>query len=222
MNIEIFDIISNFNEKIIQIGGKSTTGKTTLAMTLLNNIIEQYLKSSGNGTVIWIDSNNSFSKDRFSSICQNPKYLNHIMYRAVTDLSDQQTAIELIYNLAKSKAMNNISALVVDDISYHVRNIESKMSYGQFSVYLEAFFENQIKKILQIQQLTNCYIILVHQMSVKKEKSDIVFSDLYKQINSLFIDLHSDGVNRYATMRNETIIVKLKYTLTSQGITTII
>jgi hypothetical protein len=87
---------------------------------------------------------------------------------------------------------------------------------------MESFFENHIKKILQIQQQTKCYLILVHQMSVKNDKSIIVFSDLYNQINSLFIDLNYEGENRYATIRNENLIVKFQYNITKNGISTII
>jgi hypothetical protein len=114
-------------------------------------------------TVFWIDSNRSFTKDRFLSISRNPKELNHIMLRQVSNLKDQQSAIDLIHNLVKNKQEKLVQAVIIDDISSHVRFIDEKKSYGQFSKYMEDFFENQIKKLLQIQQSQQCYVILIQK-----------------------------------------------------------
>lgn len=222
----ILTILEDSQLKIIQIGGASATGKTTLAMTLTRDIMHQVILSNMKPIAFWIDSNRGFSKERFIKICQSNQLSNYIMYRPVSSLDDQQTAITQIDRIVKGRPKNSIPILIIDDISYHVRNIESKLSFGQFSAYLESFFENQVKKILQIQHETQCYAIIVHQMSIKNDKPQITFRELYEPIRSLVIELANDELNQserhkgnfIANIGHESNTFKIGYTISDIGI----
>ena len=173
------DVLSlmNFNSGINLVYGEAATGKTTLALMLVYN----YSKL---GKVIFIDTENSFSLERFKQICNEDynKCLKNILLIKANNFIEQHEAIKKLANL------NDIKLVVIDSLGKYYR-VELKQ---------ESFITNKrVQKdfrILKELNNKNTIILITNQVyeSFKSEGISMVGGNMVKNLADNLIKLERD------------------------------
>ena len=125
----VFDLL-DFNSGINLVYGKPATGKTTLALMFAH----EYSK---NNKVIFIDTENGFSLERFKQICKEDyeKCLKNILLIKAKNFIEQHEAIKKLANL------KNIKLVILDSLG----------KYYRVEVKQESFITNKrVKKDFRI------------------------------------------------------------------------
>ncbi|MEK6835896.1 MAG: AAA family ATPase [Nanoarchaeota archaeon] len=173
------DILSliNFNSGINLVYGKAATGKTTLALMLVYN----YSKL---GKVIFIDTENSFSIERFKQISHDDydKCLKNILLIKANNFIQQHEAIKRLANL------NNLKLVVIDSLG----------KYYRMELKQESFVTNKrVQKdfrILKELNNKNTIILITNQVyeSFKLDDISMVGGNLVKNLADNLIRLEKD------------------------------
>ena len=138
---EILDeLIQGYNEEINYVYGPPGSGKTTLCT--LASI--QLLKD--NKKVIYIDTENGFSVDRFKQLTNNLKLLDNLLIVRIKSFNEQ---VEKINSLKKLK---NISLVIIDSLGKFYREEvkqNPKEMNGKLALHLNdlrEFTKNNVPK----------------------------------------------------------------------------
>src|SRR3989344_3595690 len=102
----------NLGNEITTVYGPPGSGKTTLAMAISFNYLKQGKK------VLFLDSEQTFSIDRFLNIIKDKKLLDAFLLTRIGSFKEQQMQINNLY-----KIKNNLSLIVVDTIGNHYRTL---------------------------------------------------------------------------------------------------
>jgi DNA repair protein RadB len=154
---EILDeLIQGYNEEINYVYGPPGSGKTTLCT--LASI--QLLKD--NKKVIYIDTENGFSVDRFKQLTNNLKLLDNLLIVRIKSFNEQ---VEKIYSLKKLK---NISLVIIDSLGKFYRE-EVKQSPKEMNGKL-ALHLNDLREFTK----NNVPVIITNQVYSDIEKNKIV------------------------------------------------
>jgi len=167
------------DSNILQIYGRAGSGKSTLAMHFA-----KYILSTGNqGKLFWVDTERKLSSKRLQEIVgSNTK---SIFISQPKTYLDQQELIKRISSMEIP-----ISALVIDTISRYFRSLDKKNNWRSYSENLQSFYENHILPLLIFQEKTNCYLILIHQITSVPEVGDKPFMyKVFEEIESSWIAL---------------------------------
>ena len=109
---ELNDIIEGYNNELSLIYGPPGSGKTTLCKLACSNVIKE------NKKVIYIDTENGFSSERFRQIVGENyfKLLDNLLLIKVKTFEDQCEKIE---NL---KQIKNVSLIILDSVGKFFRS----------------------------------------------------------------------------------------------------
>ena len=143
----------DFSKGIVLLYGEAATGKTTIAMQLGRNVAK-------NKRVVFIDSENGFSLERFKQIAGEDykKYLDKIFLLLVKDFKEQTKAV---LGLEKLK---NVGLVVVDTIGSQYR-VSVRENYAEANYQ----FDKQLK---MLQELTrrNIAVLITNQVYANLEE----------------------------------------------------
>ena len=113
---DLDDFIGGYGNHLTMIYGKAATGKTTCCMLAAIEQLKQ------NKKVIYIDTENGFSLDRFKQLAGEDynRYLDNLFISKINDFKNQGKKIkELMLFIEKSK----FSLIIVDTIGIYYRRI---------------------------------------------------------------------------------------------------
>ncbi|MHA1729785.1 MAG: hypothetical protein ACTSWY_13805 [Promethearchaeota archaeon] len=208
-------------EKIIQIYGPAGLGKSTIAITLVKSIL-----ANNNGLSIWIDTEKKFSKKRFGEISYFGKNFSDFSSVLVSNPQDMEEQQENIESLNNNKFMTSgkikVNSVTLDSASFFFRGSLYKDNWVQYSDKFHAYYENHILPLLMFQKKTDCYLILVHQVSdnPKTGETKPFMFNIFKEISSVWVELQKeiDKSYYYLNTFNQTIHQKCTYNLSDSGI----
>ncbi|MEW6063327.1 MAG: ATPase domain-containing protein [Nanoarchaeota archaeon] len=104
-----------FKNNFVSIYGEAGTGKTTLSLIIAIN------KLKNNEKVIFLDTENSFSVERFKQLANNNLgLLDNLILIKAKNFKEQQEKIRLIKDLAKK---TKISLIIIDTLSPHYKRL---------------------------------------------------------------------------------------------------
>ena len=113
--------------RLISISGKAGTGKTSLSLYLIGNLLTSL--TPYDGSCVWIQASEPFPKKRLGSMFRNDEgkleYLTNNIF--VTPGNGPYTTFDLQLEALKRLSKNNyllppdIKFIVIDNISYHLR-----------------------------------------------------------------------------------------------------
>jgi len=123
----------NLTNNITTVYGPGGSGKTTLAMASSAD----YLKN--NKKVLYIDTEQTFSVDRFLQIIKDKKLLDNFLLTRIGSFKEQQIFINGLY-----KIKNNFSLIIMDTIGNYYRtlvkskpDLANRMLFSQFRALKE-------------------------------------------------------------------------------------
>ncbi|MFX1324096.1 MAG: AAA family ATPase [Promethearchaeota archaeon] len=196
LNHYILNLLSG--GKIISISGESGTGKTTLAMFLVGEI----LTSKFSGSCVWISASERFPKNRLNSMYTGKKreYLLSNIYVTPLCISyDDQFA--LLTKIASETYIFplDIRFVVIDNISHHLRfYISTIEDVGKRFLILDAFYDALLFPLFVKCQREKIDLLLLHEVSFnfKAQKNLPFFHKLYDRIKGVNISLHKSPTTK--------------------------
>ncbi|MFX0106024.1 MAG: hypothetical protein ACFE75_11100 [Candidatus Hodarchaeota archaeon] len=215
---------------ILSISGESGTGKTTLGLYLIGNIITN--SEPFKDSCIWIQASELLPIKRLNQIFEeSPKkvaYLKENIFvipkgRVLYTYEAQST---LIQNLLLPSAIlpPNLRCIVIDNISHHLRyKLIQYNNPKDLSSLLNIFYETQLMPLILFCKRNNIILILIHEVtySPKLERIRPFFYKLYDRIKTIDIVLsntvHNDNKKKISISFNK-ITWNFMYTLENRGI----
>ena len=185
-------------KKIVSIAGSSGTGKTTLALQLVGNLMTQYKPYTN--SCIWIQASEVFPNKRFNKIFEffpeKLYYLNeHIFITPKKSMcknySGQSRIIENIVNESMILPPG-LKFIVIDNISHHLRyQIYKAADINQKISILNDYFNSYLLPLILLCMREDIVLILIHEISYDINLTENVpfFYKLYNRIDFIVIRL---------------------------------
>jgi DNA repair protein RadB len=200
---------------ITTIYGPAGSGKTNLCMLCVKEIVEE------GKTVIYIDTEGSFSVNRFMQVCKN--------YKKVLE---NVTIIRPVSFLEQKKALNELRKIVNDQIGLIVVDTIStfyRLEAGDGSIYeINRQFGAQLSALFELASKNNIPILVTSQVysSMKGDDSEIriVGGDLLRHSSKCMIELKKENSNRVAILTYHRSIPegkKVSFKITESGISAV-
>ncbi|TXT57118.1 MAG: DNA repair and recombination protein RadA (modular protein) [Promethearchaeota archaeon] len=152
--------------KLTEVFGPFKSGKTNLAHTI--SITVQLPKSQGglNGSVAYIDTENTFSKDKIKRIAKRfgldpAKALSRIFHARIYSSDHQDQMILKAESLCKER---NVRLVVLDSLMALLRN--EYIGIGMLAKR-QAVLNNMIHALSRIAETYNCAVLLTNQVATK-------------------------------------------------------
>ena len=128
----MLDLISNLKEEINCVYGPASSGKTTLALMTA-------IETARNGKVLFIDTENGFSLDRFKQLAGQDyeKLLEKIFVLKVGSFEDQCKKVQQALKIA-----DKFNLIIVDSLSIHYRkeiHKDAKKTNNELSQQMQIF-----------------------------------------------------------------------------------
>ena len=217
------------NEKILSLSGESGTGKTTLALYLVGNLLtldKQFLDSC-----IWIQASEYFPKKRliqmFSNYPNKLQYINENLYvipkhKPISTYRQQSEIFHTLFN-PTSLIPPNLKYVVIDNVSHHLRfKIAQSDEFSYTVSVLDDFYESQLLPIILFCQRNDITLILIHEVSFNPNlmKNRLFFHKLYDRIRTIDITLSSvyNSKQKILDLSINNHDFTFNYTLVNQGI----
>jgi len=188
--------ISHKNKRIISISGKSGTGKTTLALQIVSNILTN--EAPYEGSCVWIQASELFPKKRLVSLFKtSPEKINYLL-RSIfvfprrnpfSNFREQSTFFD---DLNKIILPSDAKFMVIDNISHHLRLAGSLTSDIKRKIVLyDQFFNSQLFPLIMRCLRDNIALIILHEVSFNPAlgKTLPFFNKLYSRIQAVNITL---------------------------------
>ncbi|MFX1364521.1 MAG: AAA family ATPase [Promethearchaeota archaeon] len=182
---------------IISISGKSGTGKTTLSLYLVGNLLT-YCQNNIE-SCIWIQASEIFPKKRLSQLFTNtPEKLDYIknnIYlspgnKLILSLEEQK---KIIHTIMKPSTVlpPSLRYIVVDNISHHLRY--SLQHNTDVYNLLNTFYDKQLLPFILFCKREDIQLILIHEVtySPKSDRIRPFLYSLYDRIEKIDISLHN-------------------------------
>ena len=209
---------------LISISGKSSTGKTTLALQFVSALMT--LEKPYRNQCVWIQASEKFTKKRLSSLLKScPDKLNYVLKNIfVSDFfSNYQEQSAYFRKLKTTIFPNNVKFIVIDNISHHLRFAASHQSgFKERRVLLDEFFSVQLFPLIMRCLREKIILILIHEVSFDPSsgKTKPFYSKLYDRIDSLKVNLSKaigSGLNQMEISSKGTT-TKFAYEIRDSGI----
>ena len=210
---------------IISISGESGTGKTTLALNLVDYLIGE------EDSCIWVQASELFPKKRLYQMLENCperlEYVNESTYvipgdSVIQSYKDQAQIMEKIVS-PSADIPPNLGVIVVDNISHHLRLVVGQNSnISEVSRIMDEFYDTQVWPLILFCKRNNVILILIHEVTFVPSiaKTRPFFYKLYDRIKTIDLVL-SNVIN--STKKTLSLLVaknewKFTYTLDQTGI----
>ena len=210
---------------IISISGKSGTGKTTLAL----NLVDRFLGDEV--SFIWVQESELFPKMRLYQILETSperiELVNESIYvipmnRVIHSYKEQAQITEKIVS-SSADLPPNLSVIVIDNISHHLRFVVGQNSnISEVSRIMDEFYDTQMWPLILFCKKSSIILILIHEVTYVPglAMTRPFFYKLYDRIKTIDIVL-SDMVN--STKKTLSLLIaknewKFIYALDQTGI----
>lgn len=217
----IYNLLSN-NSRIIQVSGKSGSGKSTFVQYLVGHLISNKENLS---SALWINTGSPFSDKRlehnFNEAPEQLEYIkNNIFLTNISSYFKQQNLINELNSL-KDFIPINTKLLIFDSISYNFRLKLMKFNEIDIKIKLiNSFFIEQIYPLQTFASLNRVNLIFIHEVSYKpKLNKNIKFlHKMFDRIDSIMIKLEiNEKREKILNLKYHNIEFDSKYNLSNNG-----
>lgn len=212
---------------IISISGESGTGKTTLSLYLVGNLLT-YNKSFTD-SCIWIQASEIFPKKRLSQIFGTDLKKLEYIQNNIWDIQNNSGPIgsfeeqkKIMEKLSDPAALlpPSLRYIVIDNISHHLRYKLQHIPNG-YSL-LDRFYDEQLLPLILFCKREHIHLILIHEVtySPKLDRVRPFFFSLYDRIEKIDIVLHKifNSEKKMMEISHEQFNWNFQYMLVNSGI----
>ncbi|MBW2990273.1 DNA repair and recombination protein RadB [Candidatus Woesearchaeota archaeon] len=170
--------------------GPAGSGKTNLCLLCIANSVKGQ-------KVIYVDTEASFSLNRFKQICPDyKKVLEKILFLKPTNFKEQKKAIKKLKGLLRQK----IGIIIVNSITMLYRaELGEEDNYG-----LNNALASQVRTLLELARKKDIPVIMTAQVYADVERKQgvkIVGARIITNISKTLVELQKSGSNRVAIIR---------------------
>jgi energy-coupling factor transporter ATP-binding protein EcfA2 len=188
--------LSQKNQRILSISGKSGTGKTTLGLQLVSTILTNEFPYEN--SCVWIQASELFPKKRLLSLFKDsPDEIDYLLKnifviprnKPFSNFRDQTMFFNKSGNLLLPV---NVKLIVIDNISHHLRLVTSLISDVKRRVkILDQFFNSQLFPLIMRCLRDKIVLVLIHEVSFDPTlgKTQPFFNKLYSRIQAVNVTL---------------------------------
>ena len=225
----LFDLLElkHPQKYIISISGRSGMGKTTLALSLVGNLLK--MPDSFHENCIWIQASERFSKKRLISMFEHEsKKLKNLNEHIFITPSGKPCSNynELLSILKKIIAEEihlppNLRSVVIDNISHHLRYEISLFEEIKESVRcLNNFYDNYLLPLILFCIRQNVYLILIHEATfdITQGETRPFLYKLYERIDAFHINLKKKNRLNIMEVKVGKEYIRYLYHLAKSGI----
>jgi RecA/RadA recombinase len=176
--------------EIISISGPSASGKTTLALQIISNLI----RPSKEEKCIWIQASESFPRRRLVSLLPDDltrkKYMlrNTFIFPSDHVISSFEQQNKLLKRISKLLYPPMTRYFVIDNISHHLRLYVSLMQdFSQRSKIVNEFFDEALFPLIMRCKRELITFIMIHEVSQDPNSGKILpfYYNLFRRIESM-------------------------------------
>jgi len=224
--------IYNFSQRngtIISISGKAGTGKTTLGLQIVSNVLTSEIHYGS--SCIWVQASESFPKKRLVSLFKNsPGKINYLLsnifiHPVKKPFSNYKEQSHFFNELGSLVLPSNVKFIVIDNISHHLRLIASLNSDNrERAILFDQFFNSQLFPLIMRCLRENLVLILLHEVSFDPATGNCqpFFNKLYSRIQAVNITLSKNFNSKIKKMEiisgDKSHIKKFNYEIRDNGI----
>jgi len=177
---------------ILSISGESGTGKTSLALQLIGELL------SKENSCIWVQASEKFPNQRLSQLFEGPK-LQEIKNKTYIIPKDRPIQTYLEQNMIFQNLIDpdtifppNIKMMVIDNISHHLRfELGIRFTIEEVCSSQNRFYEELLFPLISVCNRNSINLVLIHEVtfdpSTKTNRS--FFYKLYDRIDCINIIL---------------------------------
>jgi len=217
--------------KILNISGKSGTGKSTLALQLVGNFLTAtYPFEEG---CIWVQASEIFPIRRLSCMFKNsPEKFSYLQKNIFitprnTTLNTYFDQSQLLVNIINehSNLPPNLRYIVIDNISHHLRyEISKYKDIKLITSLIDDFYDSQLLPLIMFCQREGICLLLIHEVSYDPNsgKNRSFLFKLYDRLDTIKIELEyiCNKRDRRARIFTQDHCQEFKYTLHDSGLVT--
>jgi hypothetical protein len=201
---------------VVSISGESGTGKTSLALYLIGNLVENPV------CCIWIQASEPFPRARLECMFQKDddqrEYILQNIYIAPKKVfhsySDQT---HFCSTFLDSLFPPDLKFIIIDNISHHLRyELTTKIEINQKVRLMDEFYDTLIYPLILKCLREKVTLILLHEVSfdVSAQKSRPFFYKLYERIKGVQVILNKTLFSQERTMEINTGRKKVLFNFT--------
>ena len=195
---------------ITNIYGPAGSGKTNVALCTV-------IQNSKKGKVVYVDTEGSFSAERFEQLGGTKELLKNIMFIDPTEWNEQ---IECVHNLEKTIAKNDVSLIVIDSLVTLYRLELSQENFKEVNKQLAT----QYSILSRIARKYKIPVLVTNQVySTKDDEIELTSRAIAKYWSKALIELKRTGTpnHRAAIVRKHRSIPEnksIEFEITENGL----
>ena len=189
---------------IVNLSGESGTGKTSLALYLASQFLED------KGCCIWVQASEPFPKRRLETMYGNNQkrltaILNQILIAPNKCFTTFDAQSEFMVKITRENYLfpPDLQFIVIDNISHHLRFKLSQVSeISEKILLLDRFYSSELLPLILRCSRENTILILIHEVSfnINLQRNQPFFNRLYERIKGLNIVLKQSLITKERVM----------------------
>lgn len=187
-----------YDNTLVSISGKAGTGKSSLALFLAGSFLTS--QHPYEGSCIWIQASESFSKKRLHSLFGSDNrqlaYLSQNIFVTPNHgpFTSYSLQLESLKKLSKEDYFlpPDVKFIIVDNISHHLRYKFSRIANPESrSSIINTYYDTVLTPLIFRCNREGINLILIHEVSfdVNSQKTRPFFSKLYDRLGGVHITL---------------------------------
>jgi len=166
----LYKIISQYN--IISIIGESSTGKTTLALQLISNLMKNNDIANDQIRSIWVQASEEFPKKRLISMYQmHPNIVSMLLKNIFvipkdSPFSNMASQSKFLRDFKNLLFPPGIKYIVIDNISHHHRLAQANfLNFQKKMKFMNEFFNHQLYPLIMLSLREHYHLFFIHEVS---------------------------------------------------------
>ena len=183
------------SKKLASIYGESSTGKTTMALQLID-----FFLSPGE-TCIWIQASEEFPIKRFNVLSNNVNLSQIFISPKNNTCSSYEHFLLVLKSLFDEYSClpPSVKFIVIDNISHHLRyKISQSSEVREVMAIQNDFYDNYLLRLIMMCEKEDISLILLHEITYNPnlDKNVPFYNRLYERLDSITISLEKPmGIN---------------------------